>query len=156
MALVQIVPNSEEWDVAFFQSIQAKVMMRLDEIEPGYVTQIYEELGENDVIMLFEKTANECGFEISKDENGEYWLIKTPQASIASNSIYALIEQYAKSKGLTEDELYKNHSGTGKSHFNIIASNHLRSSNGRLMKSDFNEDSFWQFQDKNLEYLCKS
>jgi hypothetical protein len=148
MSLVQIPLGSDEWEVAFFHSIQSKVMMRLDEIKPGYVTNIYEDLGEDTVFILFKEACQHSGYEISRDNNNDHWLIKTPMADLSSSNIYTLLSKYKDNKGYSDDEIY-NLNGSN-SHFKMISQNFLKSSLATFKKNSFESSSeaHWEFPDK--------
>lgn len=148
MSLVQIPLGSDEWEVAFFHSIQSKVMMRLDEINPGYVTNIYEDLGEDTVFILFKETCEHSGYEISRDNNNEHWLIKTPMADLSSSNIYSLLSKYQETKGYSDDEIYELNGSN--SHFKMISQNFLKSSSANFKKNTLESpsDAHWEFPDK--------
>lgn len=158
MSLLQLPPGSDEWEVAFFHSVQSKLMMRLDEIEPGFVSKIYEDLGDESVFLLFKEACEHSGFEIAKDQDSEYWLIRTPAADLSSSSIYDLTDKFQETKGLSDDDMYLV-SDNGKSQFSVIAQNCLRASTARFVKpesSNKNEASHWEFPDKSCMKIEKA
>jgi len=146
MSLIEVSNKSIEFKLSFFHQIGPKIMSRMDESDPGFVTKIYNNLSENNIFKIFLETCERKGFEICKDNGNKYWLVKTSESNHISKKIYRLIEEHSKRNNFDKNDVYRIHTPTNKSVFSLLAKNTLKASSGKEERKG--SDNYWVFGDK--------
>lgn len=147
MSLIQIPENSIEWDVSFFETIQPKIMMRLDEYSPGLATKAFEKINEEDIFSIFKRIVLENGYELVKQNNDDVFLVKTPLAINASKYIYDLSNKYCLLHNITKEQYFKINKKTQKSYFSIFSNGFLKTTGASKEFYGKTGSGYWKFSD---------